>query len=82
MEEKKKTTVKLIKTESFKEDMEKIQRYCESVHDTLWKLSKYETVYLEDLKDCIEKIDKIRRYALHKHKGDEVQAKVQFLFDN
>lgn len=81
MKEEKKTPVKLLDTDSFKADMEKVEKYCTDINKTLFKLSKKETIYLEDLEDCIEKIDKIRRYALHKRQGDDVQAGVQFLFD-
>lgn len=73
--------VKLIEVNEFKDDLKKIEEYCDFISKTLFKLSKKESVYLEDIKKCIDRADRIRSYASFKASGDDHLAFTSFVFD-
>ena len=79
--EKNNELVKLITVKEFKEDMEIIEGYCDFVGKTLFKLSKKESIYMDDLKKCMDRVDRIRSYAVGKAKEDETLTLTSFLFD-
>ena len=76
-----KTLVRLVDIEDLKEEMQTIGKYCDFIDETLRKLSRKEKIYLHDLKKCIERIERIRTYAVSKANGDDLQAKMSFVFD-
>ena len=80
--ENNKTLVKLIDVNEFKGDLKKIEEYCDFIGKTLFKLSKKENIYLEDIEKCIDRADRIRSYAIYKLSGDDHLAFTSFVFDD
>ncbi|MDU7148262.1 MAG: hypothetical protein E6300_07210 [Clostridium sp.] len=72
--------VKLIEVEEFKEEMKIVEEYCKFVRKTLRTISKMEQLNSNDIDECIEKIDSIETYAHAKANGDELKAKMSFIF--
>ncbi|WP_373205908.1 hypothetical protein [Clostridium tertium] len=79
MEEKEKI-VQLIEIEEFQKDMKKIEEYCKFIEKTLRTISKMERLNSLDIEKSIEQIDMIKSYVSAKAKGDELKAKMSFIF--
>lgn len=74
--------VKLIEVKEFEEDMKIIEKYCEFISETLRTISRMEELNSNDIDKCIEKIDSIKTYAMAKVNGNDLQAKMSFIFDD
>ncbi len=73
--------VKLVDVKELDNDMKKIEEYCKFIDKTLRKLSIKEEIYLKDLEKCIDRVDRIRSYAIYKLSGNDHLALTSFLYD-